>query len=144
MIGKFKKVNPSVPDGLFYARLIKNGWLQWSVRTEKGSVSPPFINDQTAFFGSADGIVNAVDLETAKIEWEIDNRHQVSGSPICWRNSVITGNSAGSLLYFPLNTSDLLWEFPSKAAITGASVVTGDIIYFKSSDRNLYALMSVD
>ena len=68
------------------------------------------------FVGSADGYIYCVDAGSSKEIWRFKTDHQVSGSPIVYRDSVYCGSADGNLYCLEYRTGRLRWKFTTGGA----------------------------
>jgi outer membrane protein assembly factor BamB len=104
----------------------------------------PFLlnSDNFVFIGSADGFIYCIDGANAREIWRFKTDHQVSGSPVVYKDALYCGSADGNLYCIEYKTGRLRWKFATQGAITGTPVVINDVIYIGSGDHILYALMT--
>ena len=71
--------------------------------------------------------------------WHFKADHQVSGSPLVYKDSVYCGAADGSFYCLESRTGRLRWRYKTGGAITGSPIVYNDILYIGSCDHILYA-----
>lgn len=157
--------NTTVYSSTNYAGL---GDVRWKFKTAGKVFSSPAINKGTAYIGSEDHNLYAIDIKTGNALWKFTTGGAVHSSPSVYKNVVYFGSYDG--FYYALNakTGKLIWKFK-----TGGEKKVGDkglwtmapkdqymedqydfflsspvldlngkdlTLYFGSSDGNLYAL----
>jgi serine/threonine protein kinase len=129
-------------DGTLYALDARTGWVSWRFRLGKGSISTPCLaeNDSLVYTGAIDGMIYCVEARSAKEIWHYSTDHQVTGSPLFYKESLYCGSVDGSLYCLEYQTGQLRWKFSTGGPITGTPVAHDNVIYFGSTDHHLYAL----
>lgn len=82
-------------DANFYALDAKSGWVIWRFRMERVR-SHASLSENQLFFGSADNYLYCVDKSSSREYWRFKCDHQVSGSPLIYKDSVYCGTTNGS------------------------------------------------
>ena len=108
----------------------------------KGSVASPHTSDGLVFIGSADGNIYAIDMKTSKETWRFKTEHQVSSSPVVYKDALYCGSADGNLYCLEVHTGRMRWKFTTKGPITGSPLVYDDIVYIGSTDHFLYTLLA--
>ncbi|MDO3624866.1 PQQ-binding-like beta-propeller repeat protein [Mucilaginibacter sp. BT774] len=144
------------------------GDIKWAFKTGGKVFSSPAVYNKAVYIGSGDSSLYAIDKTTGKLLWKFITGGPVHSSPAVYKNVVYFGSYDG--FYYALNakTGKLKWKFKTggekKVGAKGlwtmkpddmymddpfdfflSSPVIGTdnhdpIIYFGSSDGNLYAL----
>jgi outer membrane protein assembly factor BamB len=83
-----------------------------------------------------------VEARTAKEVWRFRADHQISGSPVIYKDSAYCGSADGYLYCLEYRTGRLRWKFKTQGAITSAPLVYDDIVYVGSADHVMYALLA--
>ncbi len=142
--------SPAVLDGVVYfptadgvrfkALDTATGQLIFSVVNKDVSFSSPALVNGIAYYGTTDGWVHAVDIETGRMVHEF----QTQGSK---ENSGKYLNDQGApdaARIFPDQTLDGVMvglnRIHSLGSVLSSPVAAGGILYFGSTDGNLYAI----
>ncbi len=88
--------------------------LQWTFKTEDVIKSTPVIRSSTAFFGSDDGKIYALELKTGQKIWEYNANSAMEASPLLIDEYVIVGTISGKLLCLEAKTGQFKWEYVTK------------------------------
>lgn len=136
------KVYFSTSDsGAFYALDAKSGAQIYSAKYVWPMFSSPSISGNTLYIGSHEGKLKAIDLSTMKVAWTF----QTDGSR---QNLAALTHEDGSPKYEAAFTEDFyddmvagVKKMMTVGAILSSPVVVGNVVYFGSTDGNLYALM---
>jgi outer membrane protein assembly factor BamB len=149
--GSWVITSPAVYDGKvyfatsdseqFYAFEAKTGGAPiLSLKFTWPIFSSPAIAGDTAYFGSHNGVLTAVDLKTSKVAWSFQTdgaRQNLAGlsKPDGTTNyeAVFTENFYDNMLIG-------VYKLFATGAILSSPVIAGDTLYFGSTDGNLYAL----
>ena len=83
----------------------------WSVSTGEKVVGSPAIVDGTAYFGSDNGTVYAVDVATGKIRWDHDVGRGIDSSPAVVDGTVYLSSDGGYALALDAQTGRERWCF---------------------------------
>jgi outer membrane protein assembly factor BamB len=132
--------SPAVADGIvytgsedsnLYAVNAVTGALIWNYKTGAAVSSSPAVHDQTVYFTSYDGFCYAVDAKTGKEKW----RFKTGGE-----------KKVGAVGLWTMKPADQymedLWDFFLSSPVVDDRDAT-PMLYFGSSDGNLYALDAV-
>ena len=121
--------------------------LLWKLKIGQGSCTPPVISGGSAYFGSQDGYLYAVDVHTGEMHWKfwaedwIDNTPAVSDGVVYFGN--VMGDKSGDRHLFALDarTGKEKWKFKSLFyGVNSSPAVLGGLVYFGAGDNHLYAL----
>ena len=124
--------------------------LKWKFKTKGGfSPSSPVIADGVAYFGSWDGNLYAVNIETGQQKWEFKTNNYwmygqseyiwMSSSPAIANGVVYVGSDDGYLYAVDIKTGQQKWEFQT-GAVRSSPVIADGVVYLGSQDGNLYAV----
>jgi outer membrane protein assembly factor BamB len=111
--------------------------------------SSPAVVDGTAYVGSLDHYVYAVDVASGEQVWEYETGHQVLGSPTVVDGTVYVGSHDGHLHAIDAASGDRQWRFetdgtvfssPKHVAGAGASEAADATLYFGSQAGTFYAV----
>jgi len=148
------------------------GEVKWKFKTEGKIFSSPAVLDGIAFIGSEDDNLYAINVKTGKQKWKFKTAGAVHSSPAVYHNRVYFGSFDGYYYAVDINTgrqkwkfktggekfmggkaywgmqpSDMfmndLWDFFLSSPVVGAEN-GDDIVYFGSSDGNVYAVRAKD
>ena len=138
--------------------------IKWKFPTHGQVISSPAIADGTAYVGSTDGILYAVDLETGAQKWKFATHVRITSSPSVDNGSVYFESYDGN--FYALNAADgqVKWKFatagerrfagkhlhgskpedenmpdPFDFYLSSPAIWNG-MVYFGSGDGNIYAL----
>ena len=155
-------------DGVYQGKGYQNfSGLKWKFTTNGKIFSSPAIMNDVAYIGSADSNLYAIDINTGQQKWKYATRGEVHSTAAVYRNTIYFGSYDGYLYALSTGTGKLLWKFKTAGEkMVGAKglwtmepldlymkdqydfflsspVISNDndaIVYFGSSDGNIYAL----
>jgi eukaryotic-like serine/threonine-protein kinase len=119
-------------DNNLYAIDIRSGKQKWKFKTGGEVNSSAAVYNNTVYFGSFDGYYYAVDIISGKLKWKL----KTGGEK--WM---------GGKAYWGMKPADIymndLWDFFLSSPVVG-KIAGNSIVYFGSSDGNVYALDAKD
>ncbi len=131
----------SEDGGLYAYNALTGENLHWSPFRTDGKVwSTPVLRNGVAYFGSQDGSVYAVSLETGALVWRYDTGGSVVATPLVHKNLLIVGSFDRQLYALGLNDGQPRWQFAGQNWWWATPVSSGRAIYAASMDGNVYAI----
>jgi outer membrane protein assembly factor BamB len=138
--------------------------VKWKFATHGQVIASPAVAEQTAYFGSTDGIFYAVDIETGSLKWKFETHVRITSSAAVDNGTVYFESYDGNLYALTASTGQLKWKFatagerrfagkhlhgsqpagesmpdPFDFYLSSPAVWNG-AVYFGSGDGNIYAL----
>lgn len=111
--------------------------------------SSPVINDNTIYFGSGNGIMNAVKAETGEVIWSFQAGDIVHNTPVVDQANIYFGCFDGYVYALNRHNGSLVWKFKSigqqyfpKGEMQGSPAIGQGSVFIGSRDYNFYALSS--
>lgn len=115
----------------------------WEFETEGAVRSSASVDENgSVYFGSNDGKVYALDIQTACEKWNYQTGGQVESSPAVYGDSVIVGSKDGFVYSLDRANGNLEWRFNAKAQIVTSPKVDGGKVYVIADSGTLYVLLS--
>jgi eukaryotic-like serine/threonine-protein kinase len=138
--------------------------IKWKFKTGGAVISTPAVMDGTAYFGSNDHYVYAVNLADGAQHWKFKTGSRVTSSPAVYRGHVYFGSYDGNIYSVDAKTGEQHWKFASEGErrFTGrhlhgqdpsgesmpdpfdyylsSPTIVQDTVYIGSGDGNVYAL----
>jgi len=138
--------------------------VKWKFKTEGAVISSPAIADGTAYFGSTDHRLYAVDLQTGRERWKFKTESRVTSSPAVANGRVYFPSYDSQFYALDAASGQPVWKFKTEGErrfaakhLHGAepaaelmpdpfdfylssAVVANGAVYFGSGDGNVYAL----
>jgi outer membrane protein assembly factor BamB len=109
--------------------------------------SSPIIHDNSLYFGSGNGRINAVNAQTGEVIWTFRAGDIVHSTPVVVRDLIYFGGFDGNLYALNRTTGDLEWKFKTvghqffpDGEAQGSPVAGNGSIFFGSRDYNVYAV----
>lgn len=120
-----------------------NPYRVWRYDTGIRLTSTPAISQGTAYFGTRDGYLIALDLLTGLPRWNFDlSGYPVSSAPAVYDRTVYVG-SGYAVYAVDAERGIERWRFEMSYAGESSPVVSEGIVYVASKERTLYALDAV-
>ncbi len=131
----------SEDGGLYAYNALTGESLSWSpFRTEGEVWSTPVLRNGVAYFGSQDGKVYAVSLETGAVKWQFETGAAIVSSPLIHKDKLIVGSFDRQLYALGLSDGQLRWQFSSDSWWWATPAASGRTIFAPSMDGKVYAL----
>jgi outer membrane protein assembly factor BamB len=134
-------------DGSLYAFDAGRGDVLWKAAATKRSMSSPTVSSVLGlvYFGSHDGIIRAVDIESGAVRWQ----HQTAGEVLSsgtlarrkgqpQRQVLVIGSSDSQIYWLDAATGDVLHRHETRGAVTSVPTVRDGRIYVSGNDGFLY------
>ena len=128
------------------------GGVRWEVRTGGAIRSSPALTATTAFVGSGDGRLYAINRESGRITWRFDAGNAVDASPAVSNGLVVAATRSGRIFAVTEASGKLRWSLqtgkalPLELAATGwdllisSPVIAGDRVVIGAADGSVYAI----
>jgi outer membrane protein assembly factor BamB len=128
-------------DGSIQSVLIKGVIPQWKANVGDPVTTPPFIEGDRVFVGTANGKVFALSKEKGDVLWGFEtNGGTVAGTPIAAEGLVFAVGGQGTLFVLDAASGSLRLTFNTDDVINGTPVYSGGILFLGSGDGKIYAL----
>ena len=123
-------------------------WYKGSGNISLGSLSSVVIANNTLYWPTIRGVLQALDPKTGKLLWKYDSFAQIWASPLVADDKIFIGDEDGELAIFEAakfnknstdNKPNLLKEIELNDAIYGSATAKGSVLYVASRTK-LYAL----
>lgn len=146
------------------AGVLKSPKIKWKFQTGGRVISSPAVVDGTAYVGSADGFLYAIDSERGGLKWKFETGGMVNSSPAISGGVVYFGSYDGNFYAVDAATGKQKWIFQTEGERRFAAkgihgieprgetmpdfwdfylsspAVSDGTVYFGSGDGNIYAL----
>ena len=134
---------------------IPAGEVKWSFQTGNNIRSTPALYKGVGYFGSDDGHLYALDIQTGKLQWKFQAAGAVSSSPAVYHGTVYIEAGDAAFHAVDANIGREKWTVKTDAPIPpdpklmsngkwefehASPVIAGDAVYFGAADGYLYAL----
>lgn len=141
-------------DGIVYVLDPETGALLWKFETEGASLelsnfgfdrksiyTQPILKDNLLLFGTRDGRVYAVDIETQEEKWTFSYGPTWAMSCVLDGDQLFVGWSTNNMIAaINIQTGEKAWDFQAGAHNYSKGVVVKEDVFFGSADGNLYRL----
>lgn len=123
--------------------------MAWRFKTGGPIVSSAVVSGETAFIGSGDRWIYALDIHSGEKRWSYQTGASVEASPLILNQSLYVGSTDGFFYSIDKNKGSLNWKFETTDKIVGSAnwaKIPGEenpLILIGSYDGSLYALDSI-
>jgi len=124
-------------DKGIYAIDKKTGYIKWFQQIGEINSKPVIVNN-IVIAGISDGDLFAFDIDSGKIEWQLNNLNHETISEAYQNNICITSDN--KCYCYNLKNNEIKWEFKSDGKITNPPSFDGNTVYIGSWDGNIYAI----
>ena len=135
--------NPQL-TGVATGELPENLELLWTFETEDVIESTAAIAAGTAYVGTLEGYLYAVNLEDGLLKWRYQASGEIKSSPAVFSDVVYFGDGMGVFHAVNAQTGEPRWTFETEAEIISSANVAQDRLLFGSYDQFLYCLSAED
>ena len=146
-------------DGVSSHEAVLPGTLaaSWRFTTRGSVVAAPAVVDGTAYAGSMDGCVYAIDVATGQLRWSFAAGNQIMSEPLVVDGVVyvgsgdkqmartrsgrmVRGSGSSGIYALDARTGALLWMHPTLGEDMATPVYQGGVLYEASGDQTFFAL----
>jgi outer membrane protein assembly factor BamB/tetratricopeptide (TPR) repeat protein len=113
---------------------------RWAFQTGDEIRTSPTVVDETAFIGSNDENLYAVNVETGDQQWAFETGGWVNTPPTVVDGTAFFGSDDGYLYAVNAETGDEQWYFNTGDLVRGSLTVAKKTVFVGSADQNLYAV----
>jgi outer membrane protein assembly factor BamB/predicted Ser/Thr protein kinase len=118
-----------------------SGVVKWRFKAKRSVTSSPAIDDDIAYFGSADWHVYAVDVTNGYVVWRSRLNKPILSSPLVIGRNLYVGCADNSLYALDVTANGReMWKFESQGQIVSSPVHLNGALYFGSADKNVYSI----
>jgi eukaryotic-like serine/threonine-protein kinase len=144
--GARTKSSPVISEGVVYfgndkgslIAVSTEGKIKWKYESASPIDAPPMVFGNKVIFGSADGVLKAIDKYSGKLIWSYKTDNQIAGSSNVWVSGNKAGIVVGSYDYFlhcvdPANGKPL-WKVETENYVNGTPAIFNGKIVFGGCD----------
>ncbi len=102
--------------------------------------SSPAIYSQNLYFGTRNGDLYVVDINTQETIWHYKIDREISSTPVVYENYIYITDWAGSLYALNMDKKIEEWKFEAYDSIQTIPAINDDYICIGSRDTNFYTL----
>jgi len=122
------------------------GQEQWHIDVEDLILAAPVYADGVVYFGTSDGRVHAVDVETqtAKPGWPFQTAQAIWASPLIADGRAYVSSMDHHLYCLDAETGQKVWDFEAGGALAAQPILDAsrDILYIGAFDGKVYAIQA--
>lgn len=144
-------MEPAGPGAMFRGGAMRRGFyegngvdklsgLKWRFETDDSVLSSPVVAGGVVYFGSDDGRLFAVELESGQVKWRFTAQDNILCSPAIAGDAVFFGSDDNYLYSVYAKTGKLKWKYKTEGKIFSSPAIAGSTVFFGSGDGSLYAL----
>ena len=131
----------SEDGGLYAYNALTGEELRWSPFRAEGEIwSTPVLRNGVAYFGSQDGSVYAVSLDSGALVWKFETGGAIVAAPLIHKNLLIVGSFDRQLYALGLNDGQVRWQHQADNWWWATPVASGRTIFAPAMDGKMYAL----
>ena len=118
----------------------KNVKTVWEKKNEVEIDGTPVINQNSIFFGDANGTLHCITANKGKPVWQFKTTGNIYSTPAVSEGKIVFGSYDHNI--YCLNTTDgkLLWKFATSQAVIASPIIENNIVYIGSSDGQFLAI----
>ena len=135
--------NPQL-TGVAKSKLPDSLELLWTHQVGEGIESTAAIVGETAYVGSWDGHLYALNLLTGELKWKYKASNEIKSSPSVFGEAVYFGDETGDFHAVDAKNGAKLWIFHTEAGIISSANFANGRVIFGSYDQYLYCLSVKD
>lgn len=116
------------------------GQVKWRFKARREILSSPVVYKGVVFFGSNDGHLYAVALDSGWSVWKVQTNKPVVSSPCIGEEKIFVGSVNGNLYAYDAASGRERWKFDTGNQITSSPVYDEGTVYFGANNNKLYAV----
>ena len=120
----------------------ETGEEKWRVKTENDEpvYATPHVDGDTAYFGSADHHVYAVDLKSGEVKWKTRTGGAVLGGPSTAQGVVCIGSVDTFIYGLDQISGEILWRVKSENMYQAKAATDGELFFLGCWDNTFHAI----
>lgn len=123
----------------------ETGEIVWNFDQAEGDIMrSPAVSGGTAYVGSSDEFLYAVDFETGEQQWKFETGDWVSSSPSVADGMVYVGTRGNNVFAIDAATGEQQWVHNFDFWVTGKPAIVDGVVYVASWDNTVIALTAED
>ena len=126
--------------GVFDSAVPDNASRMWNLTFDDEIWSSPAYWNRTAYFGSNDGKLHAVDVSRGKEIWNHSRGWPIYSSPVVCQKRVYFGCDDGNLYCINAENGSFVWSFSTGGGVYSSPIVAEGLVFFGSVDGSFYAV----
>lgn len=128
--------------GRLFALSAASGEIRWCYSVADSTVrfsSPAFDSGKNQLvFGSTEGVIRSLNVDTGQILWKTDVDGAVTIAPLVTRNTIYVGSLRGILYALDKNSGRILWEEKLTGRIKSAITASGDRVVVLAETQQVF------
>jgi outer membrane protein assembly factor BamB len=102
--------------------------------------SPPAVDNDRLYVGSADGAFYAISTANGDVVWKVPTGDVVRSRPLITETAIYFGSDDGALRQVDKASGAEIWKYQTAGKITGCPVLDGRYLYLGSGDASVYCV----
>jgi outer membrane protein assembly factor BamB len=126
--------------GEAYALSTDGGQVKMRAFLEGARGGGMLLTEDTAFVGTDDGRLRAVEIATSTVKWNTVVEGAIRAAPTVHGDSVYVGTEKGRIFCVNARTGRVEWSFDAEAPVTASGTVCGDMVVFGTQDGEMIGI----
>jgi outer membrane protein assembly factor BamB len=119
--------------------------VKWKLQLQKKTeptyaFNNPVVLDDTIYFGSTDGNIYALDIESGYMRWVYKTNGSINSVPIADTENIYIGSNDGSVYAVSQKDGELQWRFQTDSTVQSTIIRTQKSVLFVSDGGHVYAV----
>lgn len=119
--------------------------IKWKIQLQKRAeptyaFNNPVVLDNTIYFGSTDGNIYALDIESGYMRWVLKTNGAINSVPIADTENVYIGSNDGRVYAISQQKGELQWQFQTDSTVQSTIIRTEESVMFVSDGGHVYAV----
>lgn len=114
--------------------------LVWKYQTDDEVRSSPIVANDSAYIGSYDKHLYALEARTGRLRWKFATEGGVCVAPAAWKNLIIVGSEDFNVYGVQAASGEEVWTYRTWQSVRAAPRIHGEAVYIGSDDGFLHAL----
>ncbi len=137
---KGKLVGVVTTLGEAYVLSTDDGQVRMRASLEGARGGGMLLTEDTAFVGTDNGWLRAVDIASSTVKWSAAVEGAISAAPAIHDDSVYVGTEKGRIFCVSARTGRIEWSFDAEAPVTASGAVCGDMVVFGTHDGEMVGI----
>ncbi|MCJ8329043.1 MAG: PQQ-binding-like beta-propeller repeat protein, partial [Lentisphaeria bacterium] len=117
-----------------------NGAHLWGFKTDGRVYSAPTPHEAEVYFGSDDGYLYKVDIDSGILIWQFKTNGRIRSAPVVADKKVYVASWDGNVYAVDLTMGDLRWKAPIASTTSTSLAYSKGKLYIGDEDGNLHCL----
>ncbi len=119
--------------------------VKWKLQLQKRAeptyaFNNPVVLEDTIYFGSTDGNIYALDIQSGYMRWVFKTNGAINSVPIADKENVYIGSNDGYVYAVDQENGELAWSFQTDSTVQSTIIRTENSVMFVSDGGHVYAV----